>query len=114
MVTWKLAKLQRADDLKIYVQHFTLVMHAYKFFRLASLFLSTAFAAIEGDIENGDNSRQVKHKGFFFISLCLAFELKDMNSEAFVHVTVHLLIKHTISVFSAQPSSLSPASFDIR
>lgn len=89
MVTWKLAKLQRVDDLKNYVQHFTLVMHAYKFFRLASFFLATAFSANEGDIENGDNSRQVKHKGFFSLLWAERYEFTSVRSRhgSFVNQT---------------------------
>lgn len=89
MVTWKLAKLQRVDDLKIYVQHFTLVMHAYKFFRPASFFLATAFSANEGDIENGDNSRQVKHKGFFSLLRAERYEFTSVRSRhgSFVNQT---------------------------
>jgi hypothetical protein len=64
-------------------------------FSLRFPFLSNAFsaAAIEGDTENGDNSRQVKHKGFFYFPLFSErvgrYEIRN------VHVTVHLLIKHT-------------------
>lgn len=36
MVTWKLAKLQRADDLTIYVHRFTLVLHAHNNFFVCS------------------------------------------------------------------------------
>lgn len=82
MVTWKLAKLQRANDLKIYVHVLCSLCMQINSFRSLVVLLASAPAAIRSDIENGDNPRQVNRKGFF-ISLCLASELKDMNSQAF-------------------------------
>lgn len=102
IVTWKLAKLQRADGYK-FMFHIlrSLCMHIFFFFPIRSFVHSFAYSVhiVEKwhrkwrQFKAGQAERILFF--FYFTMLSKRFERYEFTS---VHVTVHLLIKQTISV----------------